>query len=235
MKESGRSRLGGITRNSGGSSGGGGRQSTKEYPQFEGDTAMALVDELSLEGGEVIIPLHDTEGFELPEEVREEYELPEDTTHFSVESFAPVDVSDFKGIGTAVSVTYEMLQASVQAGVIDDDTLASIDVEPGETVQWRPDYVESTPQSDISMCLNGHHSELIKSTLGDAYKVRVRACPMSQVSAAHERYEYVSFYASDSTQAPLSRERARMTVGNLSQSEFVEWAQQNGFGDKVEE
>jgi hypothetical protein len=211
----------------------GGRGSTKEYPQWDDSALQYVLDAIEYDEGphtrgEWIIGVRDENSEEIPEGAREHYDLDDDMTHISVESLGPIDVSDVQGIGTAVKVTYEQLQASVEAGVIDEDTLADMDIEPGDTVSWRPSFVESTPQSDLGMCLNGHHAEEIVERFGDDCKVRVRTAPMAWAEAAHERYTNVSFYVSNAKKAAFSRENARATVGAITQSELEEWARETG-------
>lgn len=169
---------------------------------------------------------------ELPDNVVEHFSLPEEVSHAAVEQFAPFDIES-EGIGTPVNVTYEQLQESVEAGYLSEEELEAMEIDEGDTVKWQFDGVESSPQSDLSMCLNGFYSGEITDRFGDGSKVRVMAAKRSDVSAAHERYTNVRFYVSDSAQAPLSRERARMTVGQITESEFEEWAENNGFEDKV--
>jgi len=226
--------FGGIARNTGGGGSAGGRAATKEYPSFGDAKATFLLDAIQHYDGEAIAPLHDSDENTIPEGTREQYGLDDDVTHFSVASLAPIDLEGIKGIGTAVRVSYEQLQASVEAGVLDEAAFAELDVEPGETVTWRPDYTESTPQSDLSMCLNGHHSEAIVERFGSDAKVRVRTAPMSWASAAHERYTFVSFYVSTAKKAEFSRRRAEVEVGNLSQTDFQEWAHDKGYDNYLD-
>lgn len=210
----------------------GSSRSTKEYKPFNENVVDFILTALQQKGEDVTWALKTADANELPDNVVEHFSLPEEVSHAAVEQFAPFDIES-EGIGTPVNVTYEQLQESVEAGYLSEEELEAMEIDEGDTVKWQFDGVESSPQSDLSMCLNGFYSGEITDRFGDGSKVRVMAAKRSDVSAAHERYTNVRFYVSDSAQAPLSRERARMTVGQITESEFEEWAENNGFEDKV--
>lgn len=224
--------FGGFGGSRSGGSSTGGSQSTKEYKAYDSEVVRLLMDALQANGGDYAWPLNTADAAEMHENHLQEYDLPEEVTHYAVEQFAPFDI-EADGIGTPVNVSYEQLAQSVDAGYLTEDELSSMEVEPGETVKWAPDSISSTPQSDLAVCLNGFYSDSIKSRFGDGAKVRVMAAKRSDVAAAHERYTNVRYYVSTSKQAPLSRERARLTVGEIGREEFEEWAEQHGFGDKL--
>ena len=207
-------------------------RTTKEYAPFDESVADFLLTALEQKGQDVTFALHTEDAPELPEETRDHFALPDDVTHAAVKQFAPFEIGA-EGIGTPVNVSYEQLQESVEAGYLSQEELDAIDVSEGETVKWQFDNVESSPQSDLSMCLNGFYSGEITDRFGDGTKIRVMAAKRTDFPAAHERYTNVRFYVSDSSQAALSRERARLTVGQITESEFEEWAEKNGFEDKV--
>ena len=213
------------------SSSGGGRE-TKEYKAYNDEVARLIFDALQANAGDYAWPLNAEDAHELAEAHAEEYDLPDDVTHYAVSQFAPFDI-DATGIGTPVNVSYEQLAQSVEAGYLTQEELDDMDVEEGETVKWAPDSIKSTPQSDLAVCLNGFFADEIRSRFGDGAKIRVMAAKRSDVAAAHERYTNVRYYVSTSKQAPLSRERARLTVGEITPEEFEEWAEQHGFGDKL--
>lgn len=217
-----------------GSSGSSGSRSTKEYKPYNEGVFNLILAALQSEGEDYIWPLKTSDAAEIPEEMREQFDLPDDVTHFAVEQFAPFEI-EAEGIGTAVNVSYEQLEESVSAGYLSEDELSDMDVEPGETISWKFDGVESTPQSDLATCLNGYYRDEIVAAFGDDAKIRVMAGKRSHpnINAAHERYTNVRYYVSRSKQAPLSRERARLTVGEITQEEFEEWAESHGFEDKV--
>ena len=225
--------FGGFSGDTGSSSSGGSR-STKEYKPYSEGVVNLILAALESEGEDYIWPLKTSDAAEIPDGVREQFDLPDDVTHFAVEQFAPFEI-DSEGIGTPVNVSYEQLQESVEAGYLSEDELEELDVEPGETVKWAFDGVESTPQTDLAMCLNGFFADEIIAAFGDDAKVRVMAAKKNHpnINGAHERYTNVRYYVSRSKQAPLSRERARLTVGEITKSEFEEWAESHGFEDKV--
>lgn len=214
------------------SSGSTGTRSTKEYHPYDEGVAQLIFDALKASNGDIAWPLNAADAQEVTEEHRERYDLPDEVTHYCVEQFAPFDI-EASGIGTPVNVSYEQLEASVDAGYLTEEELEDMDVEPGETVKWAPEGVESTPQSDLAICLNGFFGDEVVSRFGDGAKVRVMAARKSDVEAAHERYTNVRYYVSTSKQAPLSRERARLTVGEIEREGFEEWAEEHGFGDKL--
>jgi hypothetical protein len=217
---------------SSGSSSSGGSRSTKEYSPYSEGVANLIFDALQANGGDYHWPLNAEDAAEVHDAHYEAYDLPDGVTHYCIEQFAPIDI-ETEAIGTPVNVSYEQLAESVDAGYLTQDELDGMDIEEGETTKWAPNSVESTPQSDLSTCLNGFFTDEIKSRFGDGAKVRVMAAKRSKVSAAHERYTNVRYYVSSSKQAPLSRERARLTVGEIEPEAFEEWAEEHGFGDKL--
>jgi hypothetical protein len=136
-------------------------------------------------------------------------------------------------MGTAGKVSYEQLENSISAGYLSEEDLEGMDVEPEGSIQWAFEGVESTPQSELSHVLNGFHSDDVVGNFGDGAKVRVKIASKNEVDAAHERYTNVRFYVSKSKQAPLQRKRAELQVGELERETFEEWAQENGFGNKL--
>jgi hypothetical protein len=223
--------FGGFGGSRGGSSSGGTRE-TKEYKSYNEEVARLIFDALQANAGDYAWPLNAEDAAEIHEAHAEEYDLPDSVTHYAVEQFAPFDI-DADAIGTPVNVSYEQLAASSEAGYLTEDELDSMDIEEAETTKWAPDPIKSTPQSDLAVCLNGFFADEIKSRFGDGAKVRVMAAKRSDVAAAHERYTNVRYYVSTSKQAPLSRERARLTVGEIEPEAFEEWAEEHGFGDKI--
>lgn len=220
--------FGGSTR----SSSSGGERSTKEYKPYNEAVASLIFDALQANAGDYAWPLNAEDAVELADAHKEAYDLPDDVTHYAVKQFSPFEIGA-AAIGTPVNVSYEQLAESVEAGYLTQEELDNMDIEEGETTKWAPDSIESTPQSDLSVCLNGFFADEIKSRFGDGAKVRVMAAKRSDVSAAHERYTNVRYYVSTSKQAPLSRERARLTVGEIEPEAFEEWAEEHGFGDKL--
>lgn len=213
-------------------SGSGGTRSTKEYHPYNEGVVSLILDALGANNGDYHWPLNPEDAHEIQEAHKESYELPDDVTHYCVKQFAPFDI-DTDAIGTPVNVSYEQLEQSVEAGYLTQEELDDMEVEEGDTVKWAPEGVASTPQSDLATCLNGFFADEITSRFGSEAKIRVMAARRSKVDSAHERYTNVRYYVSKSKQAPLSRERARLTVGEITREEFEEWAEENGFGDKL--
>lgn len=207
-------------------------QETKEYHAFDDGVVSFLIWALEQKGEDVSFPLNCDDAAEFTDEYKQHFGIDSDIDKQCVKEMAPFGI-DADYVGTAVNVTKEQLQQSVEAGVLSQDAFDSIEFDDNGVTKWAPDGIESTPQSDLSMMLNGFHAEEITDAFGPNAKVRVMAGKRSAFDAAHKRYTNVRFYVSTSTQAPFSRERARLTVGEITQSEFEQWAQKNGFGDKL--
>lgn len=212
-----------------------GTRTTKEYKPYSEANAEFILSLVESQGSDVTIPLKDENAREVTDAMLEALGLEEGPEYLSVESIAPFDIeADY--IGTPVNVSYEQLEASVEAGVTtwaDIEEALGEEPEPGETYKWAPEGAESTPQSDLATCLNGFYSDDVISRFGEEAKMRVGTARRKAVSGAHERYSNVRFFVSTSSQAPLGRERARVTVGELEQSDLEQWAEDNGFSDKV--
>jgi hypothetical protein len=192
------------------------------------------MDAIAAGSGQFILSLHDSDAFEVSDEKREEYDIPEDVDFVSVESFFPLEI-DAEGIGTAKKVTREGLERSVDAGYCTEDEIADMEFDEDGATQWAPGGAASSPQSSMNDMLNGYHSEEIVERFGSGSKVRVSSPTLgdSRFPAAHHRFTYVRLMISDSEQAELSRKRSQVSVGELAQSELEEWANENGFEDKV--
>jgi len=218
----------------GSSTGSSGGRSSLELESLDEWAVSFILDAVDYLGGDYTIPVSDADANEIPDEKREAYDIPDDVEYVSAQSFFPVEF-DSGCVGTQKKVTREQLQASVDAGYVTEEEIEEMEFDEKGRVAWKPEGSESGPQSYMNDILNGYHSDAIVETFGSGSKVRVSAPAISGdvVEAAHERFTLVRFMVSDSSQAALSRKRSQVSVGELTQSELEEWADENGFADKV--
>lgn len=214
-----------------GSSGGRSSRDLTALPEWAADYILSAIE---ADGREFNMALFASDAPEVPEGAREQFDVPEDVDTVSIEEFYPQEF-EAEGVGGALSVTYEQLANSVEAGYLTQEELDDMDIEPGESVSWKFEGAESTPQSIMRDVLVGYYADEIVSRFGDDKTVRVGAPKKShsRIDAAHERFTIVRFLLSDSKNAAYNRVSAQHTVGEITTSEYEEWCTENGFEDKL--
>jgi len=220
-----------------GSSGGSGRGTAKDYPQLAEEWAELLFDTIEGTDGDASLPTFGGTDYvaELPEEVVEQYELEGDSLTNAVESFMPWDISErfdyenLTGLGGDLTFSMDELDAMHESDVISEDELESLREGGDDKVTWSPDTVESTPHNDIRVCFVGNHAEEIVDRFGEDATVRVMTAPRDVVDEPNERWLFTRFYVSKSETAARSRRRAERDAGTISESEYQDWCEANGF------
>jgi hypothetical protein len=200
-------------------------------PEWAADYILSAIQ---ADGSEFNMSLFASDAPEVPEGAREQFDVPDSVGTVSIEEFYPQDF-DCGGVGGTLSVTYEQLANSVEAGYLSQEELDSMDIEPGESVSWKYEEAESTPQSIMRDVLVGYYGDEIVSRFGDDKTVRVGAPKKShsRIEAAHQRFTIVRFLLSDSKNAAYNRVSAAHSVGEITTSEYEEWCTDNGFEDKL--
>jgi hypothetical protein len=234
--------LGGKGGYSGGSSSGGSSRNLSAWNEGVVDYIVGVLQE---KGGRWAWPLRDAhpDAVDMPEEWRDHFDIPDDVEKQTVESLCPLTV-DTEYVGGAVKVPYSLLKADIDAGRLTEEELfdqlndvkdrnSDVDdippFEPGNKFSFAPEDSDTTLQGDIGTTLNGYHADKITEAFGDDVYVTIGLLPNGDADSGLERFQYLRFYVSDSEKAARKRRRAEVEVGELTQSEYEQWCEANGF------
>jgi hypothetical protein len=209
-------------------------------PEVRESVARLVIDAIQQKGGLIEVPAFKDSADALPESYAEYYDL-DDVETLSVEELFGQDWGDYDYIGTPPVVASEKLTDDEKDELTDDQRYKSDGDEKKYVI--KPEYAEAFDGTNvlkggttpISKALNGRFSELIVEAFGDDSKISVgKGKSRNHEGDSVEAQKYVAFWVSDSETAPLKRQKARMQVGDISESEFHEWKEANGFAEDDE-
>lgn len=177
----------------------------------------------------------------LPEQYAEYYEL-DDVDTFSVEDLFSRDWSDYDYIGTPPVFNSDKLSEEDEE-VYEESELYT---KSGSMKQYviKPEYVEDFRDADvlkggvtpITKALNGLFADKITEAFGENAQLKVgKGKKANHDGDQKEAMQYVAFWVSESKNAAYNREKARLDADEITESEFGEWAEQNGYADKFQD
>jgi hypothetical protein len=75
----------------------------------------------------------------------------------------------------------------------------------------------------------GHHADLVTEAFSSQHNIKVRVAPDSPDRETYERWELTNFFATDSATAAKTRERSRLMADEITESEYSQWCEANGY------
>jgi len=218
------------------------RSSGPSIKEVSEGTVQMVIDAIQQKGGvngTVELSAFSSDAIEIPEKYAEHYDFG-DAEKLSVEDLFDSDWEDYDVIG-APPVTASKNLSEEEKEQLSDDQLHKANGDEKKYV-IRPEYAEAFKglkvlkggTTPISKAVNGRYSDLVVEAFGEDFKVTVGKGKQSMHDGdAAEAQKYISFRVSDSETAALKRHKARNEVGNLSDEDFEEWKEANGFtGDE---
>ena len=178
---------------------------------------------------------------EMPEQYAEYYGL-EDIETLSVEDLFGFDWGKYDFVGTAPVFNSDNLSEE-DLDVYEDEELYK---DNGDMKKYvvRPEYVEAFRGTNIhggatvavSKILNGRFGEEVVERFGEDTKISVGAGKEGNHDGdRQEAQKHLAFWTSDSETAAFKREQARLEADEITESEFTEWAENNGYADRLED
>lgn len=206
-------------------------------PDVSEPVAQLVIDAIQQKGGLIEIPAFSDDAPDFPDQYAEYYGL-DDMETLSVEELFGQSWGDYDYIGTPPVVASEKLTDDEKSALSDDQRYKA----DGDEKKYvlKPEYAEAFADADvlkggttpISKALNGRFAELVVEAFGDDSKISVgKGKSRNHDGDSVEAQKYVAFWVSDSETAPLKRRKAEMQAGEMTESEFAEWKEANGFAD----
>lgn len=208
-------------------------------PDVSEGVAQLVIDAIQQKGGLMEIPAFSRDAPDFQEAYADHYDLP-DVETLSVEDLFGYDWSDYDYVGTPPVTESEELSDEELEQLTDDEKFKS----DGDLKAYviKPDFAEDFRDADvlkggttpISKAINGLFGEAVVEAFGEDSKVSVgKGKKRNHDGDAVEAMTHVAFWVSDSETAPFKRKKAANQAGRISDEEFAEWAEANGFEDEL--
>lgn len=201
--------------------------------------AQMIIDSIQQKGPVVEIPAFDREAIDIPEAYSDHYDF-EGAEKLSVESLFGLDLSEYDYIGTPPVTNSDNLSDDELEQLTDDEKfksdgdLKAYVIKPEFAEAFRDANVKKGGTTPISRGLNGHWADLVTDAFGEDSKISVgKGKKRNHDGDAVEAMTHVAFWVSDSDTAPYQRKKAQYQAGEIDQETFEEWAEANGFEDKL--
>lgn len=178
---------------------------------------------------------------DMPEQYAEYYDL-EDIETLSVEDLFGFSWGSYDYVGTPPVFNSDKLTEE-DLDVYEDDELYKKDGDMKKYVV-RPDYVEAFRDAKVhggatvavSKALNGRFGEEVVERFGSDAKISVGAGKEGNHDGdRQEAQKHLAFWVSRSETADFKREKARLEADEITESEFREWAEENGHEDRLDD
>lgn len=208
-------------------------------PAIDESVAQFVIDAIQQKEGLIEIPAFADDAEPLPDTYVDYYGF-EDVDTMSVEDIFGQDWEKYDYIGTPPVVESDSLTEEEKEQLTDDQLYKADGDEKKYVV--KPEYAEDFDGAEvlkggttpISKAINGRFSEMVVDAFGQDSKISVgKGKARNHDGNKVEAQKYVAFWVSDSDTAALQREKARMQAGEISESEFHEWAEANGHSDDI--
>lgn len=205
------------------------------------NVAALIFDALEDQDGFIELSAFAESAIDMPEQYAEYYDL-DDVETLSVEDLFGFDWGKYDYVGTAPVFNSDNLEEE-DLDVYQDDELYKSNGDMKKYVV-RPDYVEDFRGTNIhggatvavSKALNGRFGEEVVERFGEATKISVGAGKEgNHDNDRKEAQKHLAFWTSDSETAAFKREQARLEADEITESEFTEWAENNGYSDRLED
>jgi len=205
------------------------------------DVANLIFDALEDQDGFIELSAFADSAIDMPEQYAEYYDLDEIET-LSVEDLFGFDWGSYDYVGTPPVFNSDNLEEE-DLDVYHDDELYKSNGDMKKYVV-RPDYVEAFRDAKVhggatvavSKALNGRFAEEVVERFGEATKISVGAGKEgNHDNDRQEAQRHLAFWTSDSETAAFKREKARLEADEITESEFADWAKENGYEDRLED
>lgn len=208
-------------------------------PDIPEGVAQLVIDAIQQKGGLMELPAFAADAPDFKDEYAEYYGL-DDVETMSVEDLFGYDWSDYDLIGTPPVTKSENLSEDELAELSDDQKFKS----NGDLKAYviKPEYADEIEGANvlksgttpISKAVNGLFESLVTEAFGEDSKVSVgKGKSRNHDGDAIEAMTHVAFWVSDSDNAPFQRKKAAKQAGEISEDEFADWAEANGFADEL--
>lgn len=207
-------------------------------PEVSEDVAQLIIDAVQQKGGLIEIPAFAEDAPDFPEEYADYYGI-EDVETLSVEDLFGQSWGDYDYIGTPPVTSSDDLSEDDKEALTDEQRYKADGDEKKYVI--KPEYAEVFADADvlkggttpISKALNGRFADEVVEAFGDDCKLSVgKGKTRNHDGDAVAARKYVAFWVSDSETAPVKRKKAQMQAGEITESEFEEWKEANGYTDE---
>lgn len=219
--------------------GGSGSSSGPTIPEVEEGVAQLVVDAIQQKGGLMEIPAFNDDAPEFKESYVEHYGL-DDVETLSAEDLFGYDWDEYDYIGTPPVTNSDKLTDDELAELSDDEKykangeLKAYVIKPEFAEDFRDTNVLKGGTTPISKAINGRFGDIVTEAFGEDSKVSVgKGKKRNHDGDAVESMTYISMWVSDSDTAPFQRKKAEKQAGEITEDEFRDWAEANGFEDEL--
>jgi hypothetical protein len=213
--------------------------STPTYVEPDNDVGRFIVDVLDQKGRGIMFPAFDDDAKDVKEAYTEEYGI-EGT--LSVEDLFERDYEGVDFITSFPTIKSDRLDEEVLEEYPDEvkrkdggsGDIKAVVPRPEVLDEYQEDYnLRRQGITEISKILNGYWAEEIEEKLGDDAYVSVSRGKKRNTEDQIERMKTMHFDISKTDKRAWDRKKAQNEVGELTDEELAEWAENNGFEDKL--
>ena len=208
-------------------------------PDVPEGVAQFIIDAIQQKGGLMEIPAFNDDAPDFKEAYADHYDV-EGIDALSAEDLFGYDWSDYDYIGTPPVTNSEDLTEDELDQLTDDEKfksngdLKAYVIKPEHAEQFRGTNVLKGGTTPISKAINGRFGDLVVEAFGEDSKVSVgKGKKRNHDGDAADAMTHLAFWVSDSDTAPFQRKKAQKEAGEISESDFEEWAEANGFSDEL--